>query len=85
VAWTLVWTERALKDTERLDRRARERVVRALERLAGTGHGDVLRLEGAEPEWRLRVGAWRVRFVFDHSTRSIRVVRVLPRGRAYRD
>jgi mRNA-degrading endonuclease RelE of RelBE toxin-antitoxin system len=35
-------------------------------------------------EWRLRVGDWRVRFTFDDEQRVIVVLRVLPRGRAYR-
>jgi hypothetical protein len=33
----------------------------------------------------LRVGDWRVRFVYDFERRVIRVERVLPRGRAFRD
>jgi mRNA-degrading endonuclease RelE of RelBE toxin-antitoxin system len=35
-------------------------------------------------EWRLRIGDWRVRFTFDDHQRVIVVLRVLPRGRAYR-
>lgn len=35
------------------------------------------------PQWRLRVGGWRVRFSFDEERRVIVVLRVLPRGRAY--
>ena len=37
------------------------------------------------PQWRLRVGDWRVRFSRDPGSRTILVLRVLPRGRAYRD
>jgi mRNA-degrading endonuclease RelE of RelBE toxin-antitoxin system len=33
----------------------------------------------------LRVGDWRVRFGYDFAERTILVLRVLPRGRAYRD
>lgn len=84
MSWQLEWTERALKDAERLDRTVRERVVTALERLAETGQGDLKRLGGGEPEWRLRVGDWRVRFTFDYAGKLIRVLRVLPRGSAYR-
>lgn len=46
--------------------------------------GDVIKLTGRE-EWRLRVGDWRVLFQRDSEDRVIRVLRVLPRGRAYRD
>ena len=53
-------------------------------RLAESGYGDVRKLQGTDFEWRLRVGDWRVRFVYDYEETIIRVVRVLPRGRAYR-
>ena len=78
------WTRDAATDIERLDRRTRERVRRALYRLDETGHGDVKRLRGYEDEYRLRVGRLRVRFTFEPSGRDILVLRVLPRGRAYR-
>jgi mRNA interferase RelE/StbE len=45
---------------------------------------DVRRLQGKE-EWRLRVGDWRVRFTRRPADKLIVVLRVLPRGRAYRD
>lgn len=44
--------------------------------------GDVVKLTGSG-HFRLRVGDWRVRFARDDETRTIVVVRVLPRGRAY--
>jgi mRNA interferase RelE/StbE len=42
------------------------------------------KLKGVE-EWRMRVGNWRVRFRREFPQREIVVLRVLPRGRAYRD
>jgi mRNA interferase RelE/StbE len=69
----------------RLDPAVAQRIIRAVDRLAVSGLGDILRLHGTVPEWRLRVGDWRVRYVYDEESRSIRVLRVLPRGRAYRD
>ncbi len=82
--WQIVWTDTAGKDLRRLDARAAARVVAAVERLAGTGNGDVKRLHTDTPEWRLRVGTWRVRFVFEPALRVMRIRRVLPRGSAYR-
>jgi hypothetical protein len=32
-----------------------------------------------------QVGDWRIRFVRDEGERLISVIRILPRGRAYRD
>jgi mRNA interferase RelE/StbE len=47
--------------------------------------GDIRKLQGSDNEWRLRVGEWRVRFAPDNDRREIVILRVLPRGRAYRD
>ena len=60
------------------------RILDALAQLADTGQGDVTRLQGVADEWRLRVGDWRVRFRFDYATRMLVVLRILPRGQAYR-
>jgi mRNA interferase RelE/StbE len=68
----------------RLDRSVEARILDALARLADTGQGDVTRLQGVTDEWRLRVGDWRVRFRYDHSTQTLEVLRILPRGQAYR-
>ncbi len=43
------------------------------------------KLKGTDNEWRLRVGDWRVRFRRDTERKLISVIRVLPRGRAYRN
>ena len=78
------WTPAAQGDIGRLDRRMQERIRQALYRLADTGYGDVKRIHGTDQELRLRVGNWRVRFIFE-GTEILRVLRVLPRSRAYRD
>lgn len=63
-----------------------ERIVTALEGLrAQPPTGDIKRLAGEPPEWRLRVGDWRMRFTRDPDERVVVIQRVLPRGRAYRD
>lgn len=77
------WTPRSLKDLRSLDPQVRLRVISALERLAATGAGDVVRLVGVDPpEWRLRVGDWRVRFQI-RAPSGVLVLRVLPRDKAY--
>ena len=86
MTWSVLWTRPALHDLRRLDRQVQERVRAAVRRLAETERGDVTRLTGeGPPQWRLRVGDWRVRFRFDYETNILWVQRVLPRGRAYRD
>jgi mRNA interferase RelE/StbE len=68
-----------------LERQVRQRISEALDRYAADEHGDVLRLTDVEPpEWRLRVGDWRVRFRLDFEARILYVLRVLPRDKAYR-
>lgn len=77
------WTKPALNDVNRLDRRTRERILRAVERFSATGHGDVEKLKGSKDEYRLRVGNWRILFRLLELERLIRIRRVLPRGSAY--
>jgi mRNA interferase RelE/StbE len=80
-----VFTPRAKRDLRRLDQPVQRRVIAALDRLVGDPPaGDVVKLTGPDDEWRLRVGDWRVRFQRD-ADGLIYVLRVLPRGRAYRD
>jgi mRNA interferase RelE/StbE len=82
-AWTVSFSRRADKDMDRLDPPVRQRVATGIERLAADDpRADVRKMAGSE-EQRLRVGDWRVRFECDPETRTILVLRILPRGRAY--
>jgi mRNA interferase RelE/StbE len=85
--WRVEITHPAARDVKRLDAPVRDRVLAAIEGLAADPPvGDVKRLTGmTPPQWRLRVGDWRVRFNRDPETRTVLVLRVLPRGRAYRN
>ena len=85
MSWSVEWTRPAVGDLRRLDRSVESRVRTALRRLAEENEGDVTRLRGvAPPEWRLRVGDWRVRFTYDFGTQTIQVLHVLHRREAYR-
>ncbi len=79
----VILADRARRDLRNLDRPVAVRVIRAINRYAATGNGDVIQLQGREMEWRLRVGQWRVLFTFDEAQGSLVVLRVLPRSRAY--
>ena len=84
MSWQIVWMPRALKDARKLDPQIRERIVSTVKRFASTGVGDVLQLEDVHPpEWRLRVGDWRIRFQKDPAGPSLFILRVLPRDKAY--
>lgn len=82
--WEIFWSGPARRDQRRLSRDDASRVLDALDRLVESGHGDVRPLQGQERRWRLRVGDVRVVFTYDEEAGLLRVVRVLPRGRAYR-
>ena len=81
---TVEWTPRALKELARLDKTGQTRIRDAVESLAAGSSADVKRLRGIDPpEFRLRVGNWRVRFRIDPTTGTISILHVLKRDEAY--
>ena len=77
------WTESALEDMAGLDKGTARRVKQAVERFAHTGAGNVKKLPGLDPpEYRLRVGDYRVRFY--QESKTIQVLRARNRREAYR-
>ena len=84
MSWQATWAPRALKELARLDREEQDRVRHAVEAFASESKGDVLRLQNiTPPEYRLRVGKWRVRFRLDHDRRTMQILHVLRRDDAY--
>jgi hypothetical protein len=56
----LLYKPAAQRELSRMDRSHAERIMRALEVFAATGHGDVKALKGAlKGRYRLRAGKWR--------------------------
>lgn len=52
--------------------------------LAESRQGDVIKLSGKNPpEYRLRVGSWRVRFSWDQAVGVLIVLHVFKRGQGY--
>ena len=88
MARSIDWTRSARTDLRKLSKRDSDRIERAVERLAVSEQGNVERLKGFDPpEFRLRVGDWRVRSCYEAvgAVKSgISVVRVLHRREAYR-
>jgi mRNA-degrading endonuclease RelE of RelBE toxin-antitoxin system len=77
------WTGTALDDMAALDKSIARRVKQAVERFAETGAGNLKRLQGIDPpEFRLRVGDYRVRFHLGDE--AVQVLRVRNRREAYR-
>jgi mRNA interferase RelE/StbE len=81
--WRVEVTPRAKKDLTRLDMPIRRRVIKAARKLTEDPHSGALRKLTGRPEFRLRVGDWRVIVTLDEDTRTVQVQRILPRGRAY--
>lgn len=83
--WALVPTARVDKDARGLPADARRRIADALERWAETERGDLRAVQNlGDATHRLRVGDWRVLLRLDQETRTATVLRVLPRGGAYK-
>jgi len=79
----VVLSAQAQADLAALDRAIALRIIGAINRFAVTGAGNVKGLHGIHPpEFRLRVGDWRVRF-HDHGD-WIDILRVRNRRDAYR-
>ena len=79
----VLFRPQAARDLERLEDRDRDQVEDAIERFAQTGAGDVKRLVNEGRQLRLRVGDWRVRFVYEKAD-IIRILHIRHRREAYR-
>ena len=83
MAKNVIWKDEAKAQLRAIDQPTTLRILHALARYLDTGEGDVKRLQNIEPpEFRLRVGDYRVRF-HDHGD-AIRITAVKHRREAYR-
>jgi mRNA-degrading endonuclease RelE of RelBE toxin-antitoxin system len=77
------WSEAAIDDLAALSKAVARRIKVAIERYAQTGAGNIKRLQDIDPpEYRLRVGDYRVRFWIRND--AVVVLRVRNRKDAYR-
>ena len=84
MTWKLVWTRPAQKDLRKIGQQEARRIQAKVRRFAETGHGDVKKLTDVDPpEWRQRVGDWRVFMSPDTELKQLRVSRVRKRDEAY--
>lgn len=73
---------RAEKDLRRIPKRDGKRIAQAILALGSGFSGDVRRLTNFTPEYRLRVGDWRVLFEVEND--RVVIYRILHRREAYR-
>lgn len=79
----IAWTDQAKADVRAIDQQTALRILHGLARFVATEEGDVKRLQEIEPpEFRLRVGDYRVRF-YDLGD-TIEILAVRHRSEAYR-
>jgi mRNA-degrading endonuclease RelE of RelBE toxin-antitoxin system len=83
VAKKLIWTTLARADVRAIDRQTALCLLESLARFLINEEGDVSRLTDIDPpEYRLRIGDYRVRF-YDHGD-SLEILRVRHRREVYR-
>ena len=80
--WSLQWTETAVRDLRRLDPPVARRIVAKLEQAGERPERVFERLSGS-PDYKLRVGDYRVLVVLLFPERRIIVQRVDHRSRIY--
>ena len=66
--YDIIFKPRALKDLKALSKTMRQRIVEKIEVLKNDLAGDVKHLTDHTPEYRLRVGDYRVLFEVDQSS-----------------
>jgi mRNA interferase RelE/StbE len=83
MAKKIAWTGQAKADVRAIDRQTALRILHGLARFVATDEGDVNRLTDIDPpEYRLRVGNYRIRFQDRGDT--IEILAVKHRSEAYR-
>ena len=79
----ILFKEQAKSDLRAIDRIIAMHILQAFDRLSATHEGDVKRLQDIEPpEFRLRVGDYRLRYTIEDE--AIVVLAVKHRSKAYR-
>ena len=77
------WKESAKRDLRAIEKETAQRILIAITRLVFLHEGDIKKLEDIEPpEWRLRVGDYRVRYRKDGD--QFTILAVANRREAYR-
>ena len=85
--WKVVISKRAEKTLAALPKNLRERIMHGITRLEAGPYQSGLDIKplAGRPEWRLRIGSWRVLFQIFNAEIRIIVVSISPRGDAYKN
>ena len=87
--YAIEWVSAALRDFERLARRAPgedvDRIQKAVDSLSESPRPrGTVKIAGEEDAYRVRVGHYRVIYSIDDRARKVVIVKVAARGAAYR-
>lgn len=80
--YQLQFKRRAIKDLKALPLEAKERILAKIVAMQNNLQGDIKKLTNFTPEYRLRVGKYRILFRIDSDT--LRIYRVKHRKNAYK-
>ena len=84
--WQVLLARQPEKILRRLPRRLLQRVERAIESLSENPRPhSCKRLVGHRDLYRVRVGDWRIIYALEDDRLIVLVVKIAPRGRAYRN
>ena len=76
----------AEKDLNKLEKTLFIEIATKIKRLADNPHPHgSKKITGAQNDWRLRIGDYRVLYEIDNKTKTIKIMRVKHRREAYRD
>lgn len=73
---------KAFHDLKNINKIDQKRIIEKIDMLSNSLHGDVKKLTNFSPEYRLRVGNWRI--LFEIENELIIIYRILPRKESYR-
>lgn len=82
MAWSILWTDQAIRDVGKLDPPVARRIVAKLERATEDPHRFFSRLIGSD-DFKLRIGDYRLLASLSHEAETIYVERVGHRSHIY--
>lgn len=84
--YEIILSAKAFRQLKALDRPVQNRIKVAIETHLKRfpPWGDVIKLEGIEGKFRLRVGDWRVTFRYELHKQQVHIAEVIHRSQAYR-
>jgi len=86
VSYNVILAHSVQKVINKMDRPTRERIIKRIKELQKSPWlGDVKPLKGLPGEWRTRVGDWRIIYAVDRDQLIIAIMKVSPRGDAYKE